>query len=384
MGSSRAVDAELLLELASSLGLSLIGAAGHEELERLRVLDAPALDRWQEAGFAGEMGYMRRPSSLLAQPTAIEPALRSVISFAIPYLHGNPREVEPPPPGFGRVARYAWGRDYHRVLKRTLKGFIAAVTARLPSLGPITYRLFTDAVPMLERAIAAQAGVGVVGKNTMLIRPGSGSYLFLAEVLWDLEVKLPTAPRNSRSSDPCGSCSRCLTRCPTGAFVEPRVLDARRCISYLTIEKRGPFSEWEAAALGNWVFGCDVCQEVCPFNHKAVPRSTVSEFEPERGAGSLLELERLLSIPSADAFAQRFAGTAIMRAGFKNLRRNAVAVVANTTHLPAIPLLLELFTREDELLRGEVARALRRLVPHTDGAERRRILAAIASGTSAE
>lgn len=384
MGSSRTVEAELLQEIASAMGLSLVGAVGAAELEQIRLHDGPALERWQAAGFAGEMGYMERPSTLLAVPVSLEPSLQSIISFAIPYLHGSPRRPDPPPPGFGRVARYAWGRDYHRVLKRSLKLFIAAVTDRAPQLKPITYRLFTDAVPTLERALAAQAGIGLVGKNTMVIRPGSGSYLFLAEILWDLDVQLPKVTRARPSVDPCGSCTRCISSCPTSAIVAPRVLDARRCISYLTIEKRGPFSDWESSAVGDWVFGCDVCQEVCPFNHVAIPRSTIAEFEPARGAGDLLSLEQVLAIPSPEAFTRQFAGTAIMRAGFRNLRRNAAAVAANTRYLPAIPALLELCRLEEEGTRCEAERALRALAPFTDGLERRRIRAVIGPGTSAE
>ncbi len=382
MSSSRVIDAELLSEIAASVGLGFVGAVSLSGLEKIRDHDGAALERWQQAGYAGEMRYMERPAELLARPTALEAQLRSVVSFAIPYLHGSPRPLASPPVGFGRVARYAWGRDYHRVLKRALKRFVAEVVQRAPELAPINFRAFTDAVPTLERAIASTAGTGVIGKNTMLIRPGSGSYLFLAEVLWDLDVMSSPSAVSHRSIEPCGSCNRCLRSCPTGAFRQPRVLDARRCISYLTIEKRGAFSDWESEALGQWVFGCDICQEVCPFNHVAVPKSSVAEFDPDRGAGAQLDLLRLLETPTADEFSKRFAGTAIMRAGWRNMVRNAAAVSANTGFVQAVPRLLALLGADDEGVAVEARRALGKLSEHADGSERRQIQLALGTGTS--
>ena len=388
VSSSRIIDFELLQSAADAVGISLVGGLTDAAIDTCFEQDRLALERWQLAGNAGEMRYMERSADLLTRPKALEPQLRSILSFAIPYLQSSPRSSESSVAGYGRVARYAWGRDYHRALKHRLKRFVSEVAARRPDLNPITYRLFSDAVPMLERAIAKHAGLGFIGKNTMLIRPGHGSYYFLAEVLWDIEVRDPSITSSAESAEsqqkkePCGSCRRCLNSCPTEAFDEARVLDARRCISYLTIEKRGEFNDWESAAVGGWVFGCDVCQEVCPFNHEGIPRSALKEFSPESGAGEALSIVDLLTIPSPEAFLSRFAGTAIMRAGWLKMMRNAAAVAANSAYLPAIQSLIPMIAADDRGVSREARRSLRKLATLADGLDRRRIITALNSGPS--
>jgi len=312
-----------LQELAASVGLAVVGVADadalREDRERLRL--------WQEAGYSGEMVFMQRDPDLLSNPDRLLPGVRSVVVVGAFYDRG---ERLPLPHGHGRVARYAWGRDYHKVLKARLEQLCTIVRQHLPTT--FECRVFTDSVPLLERALARRAGLGFVGKNSMVIMPRAGSFLFLGEVLWSLEVTdLPNAPEVQQSH--CGTCSRCLDRCPTSAFVGERVLDARRCISYLTIEKRGNLSWQEREWLGEWVFGCDACQDVCPFNVISISgryRPDCPEFESAAGVGQSLNLAEVLSIRSDAEYVRRFAGTPLMRAKREGLVRNAAVVAANT------------------------------------------------------
>jgi epoxyqueuosine reductase len=213
------------------------------------------------------------------------------------------------------VAQYAWGEDYHRVVRRHLKAVVEDLRALAPRGSH--FRVCVDTAPLLEREIAARAGLGFLGKNGLLIVPGLGSHVVLGEVLTDV-VLAPTASPRDPGADRCGACTACLDACPTSAFVAPRVLDARRCISYLTIEKRTPFTEAEEASLSGRLFGCDACQDVCPFN---VARGA----GPLEGAASL-DPEEILAL-SAEAFRARFFGSAIWRATHEGLARNAAAAV---------------------------------------------------------
>lgn len=274
------------------------------------------------------MEFMRRDAELFTTPTTFFPRLKSVVSFGAFYDRGERPELRS---GFGRVARYAWGRDYHSVFKKRIVALCKAVAADLGK--EVNYRVFTDAVPLLERALARSAGLGFIGKNTMLIVPRAGSFLFLGEVLWDLDITdLPNIGVEQRRGD-CKSCTQCIDLCPTGAFVEERVLDASKCISYLTIEKRGALTHTERRWLGEWVFGCDVCQEVCPFNAISIKRRGVPdlpEFSSSEGTGGVVSLRSILSIRNDDEFLSRFAGAPIMRTKREGLLRNAAVVAANT------------------------------------------------------
>ncbi len=310
-----------LRSITESCGLALHGVA---EVEPLRE-DAARLAAWQAHGYAGEMRYMERSPELLSDPRRLLPNARSVIVLGVRYGASAPPEC---PVGYGRVARYAWGVDYHTVLRERLHRLVEELSARFGE--GVHARVFSDSVPLLERALAAQAGLGFIGKNTLLIVPREGSFLFLAEVLSNLVVRcnaLPVVETN------CGGCFRCGERCPTGAIVEPYRLDARRCISYLTIEKRSMLSRDERAAIGAWVFGCDICQDVCPFNHRAIKTNQppdIPDFAPEGGVGPLLDLSGVLGLTSEGEFRRRFGRTALARARRKTLVRNAALVAANT------------------------------------------------------
>lgn len=331
------------------LGFEVTGIASVEPLER----DDIAFSNWRQAGFAAGMDYMTRRPELHAHPRALVPYALSLITLAVDYYaEAPPFEHEH---RYGRVARYAWGRDYHDVVKPRLRALVSKIehiAAR-----SIHARCFVDAAPLLERAAASSAGLGFFGKNTNLLQPRSGSWFFLSEILLDLD--LPADNREIKVS--CGSCRRCLDACPTDAFPAPYVLDSRKCISYLTIENKGAIPREHRAAVGDWVFGCDVCQDVCPFNRFASD-SRWPEFHPEAGVGPRLDLVEALSIKSDDEFRVRFRGTPLTRPRRRGLLRNIAVVAANVGATAAVPSLIERIEDDDEpLIRSHCLWALSQL-----------------------
>jgi len=334
---------------ARELGFEVTGVTAVRPLEQ----DDIAFQEWCNLGFAADMSYMTRRPELNASPQALVPYSRSLITLAIDYYddtpsgeHGN---------RFGRVARYAWGRDYHDVVGprlRTLVGMIEKIAGR-----EIRARCFVDAVPLLERAAAARAGLGFFGKNTNLLQPRKGSWFFLSEILLDLE--LPSDDQEVKIS--CGSCRRCIDACPTDAFPKPYVLDSGKCISYLTIENKGaiPFALREP--MGDWIFGCDVCQDVCPFNRFSTDTQW-PELTAEAGVGPRLDLVDVLSISTDAEFRERFRGTALVRPKRRGLLRNAAVVAANVEATTTVPLLIErIKTDVEPLIRGHCLWALGKL-----------------------
>lgn len=329
--SMKALSLELLQTLALEERLSFSGVTSVTPLTR----DTPRLKSWQERGFAAEMEYMKRDVSLLADARRIMEGARTIVMCSAFY---DRRPLPPRPIGHGRVARYAWGKDYHRQLKKRLVALLDRLKREVPG---VEGRVFVDAIPLLERAHARNAGLGFIGKNTLLIRPREGSYSLLGGILLNVEVKerLPVVDQS------CGECRRCLDHCPTGAIVEEHVVDAHRCISYLTIEKRGELQEEERRSVGEWVFGCDVCQDVCPHNHAPLKRSSpplIAEFQHEFGHGPFIELRSLLSIREDEEFLTRFQGTPLMRSKREGLLRNGAIVAANTRCEELGPLLAEI------------------------------------------
>jgi len=283
------------------------------------------------------------------------PYARSLITLAVDYATtAPPFEHEH---RYGRVARYAWGLDYHDVVKPRLQALVDKIEAIAGR--EVHARCFVDAVPLLERAVAARAGLGFFGKNTNLLQPRSGSWFFLSEILLDLE--LPADNREIKVS--CGSCRRCIDACPTDAFPAPYVLDSRKCISYLTIENKGAIPRELRASVGDWVFGCDVCQDVCPFNRFASD-TRWPEFHPEAGVGPRLDLVAVLSIATDEEFRARFRGTPLARPKRRGLLRNAAVVAANVGATKTVPALITRVEDDPEpLIRNHCLWALSQLDP---------------------
>lgn len=303
---------------------------------------------WLEDGMAADLTYMQRNPTLRARPQQLAPTARSIISLAVNYYSG---EFDERRPGEGRIARYAWGLDYHYVIPPKLWALVARIEELLGR--KVTARCFTDAVPLLERAVACRAGLGRIGYNSCLITDQFGSWVFLSDILLDVELA-PDAP----DTRVCIGALDCIAQCPTSAIARPYVVDARRCISYHTIENRGVIPRQLRPLLGDWLFGCDVCQEVCPHNRQ-LPETRWSEFRPQSGVGKTLRVEEALGIQSDEAFAQRFRHTALRRAKRRGLARNAAIVAANTNYEPAIPLLARLAQSDpDPIIRGHAVWAL--------------------------
>ena len=305
----------------------------------------PALEAWLDAGYAGTMSYLERGRADRLDPARLLPGCRSVVAVAMSYNPGTSFETDEWRP----VSRYARGSDYHDVIRPRLLELGAFI--RTAAGGSVTSRAAVDSSAVLERDLAARAGLGWVGKNTNLLTPSLGSYFFIGIVLTTAAL-----PFDEREPDRCGTCTACLDACPTRAFVAPYVLDARRCISYLTIEHRGDIEDELAEQMGEWAFGCDVCQEVCPWNRKAEPG-----HEPAlASSGSLGSLEGLLEL-DPHAFRARFRGTAIWRTKRAGLLRNAAIVLANRGERSAIGALTQALDDEDPVVRRTAAWALAKL-----------------------
>ncbi|MGA1191842.1 MAG: tRNA epoxyqueuosine(34) reductase QueG, partial [Bdellovibrionota bacterium] len=309
-----------LKSAAAGVGIDLIGVVPEYRLDPIEI---ERLRNWQESGFAGEMDYLLRNPEERGDPSRFVPGVSTILIFAIPY-RALPKK--PLPTGYGRVARYALGRDYHRAIKKRLQ----KLKTHISGTDRAVWRPISDSFPILERAYAQKSGLGFIGKNTMLIRKTMGSFFFLGEVLTDIKIVMEK-PHLPVVRENCGTCNRCIRACPTGAFPSPHTLDARKCISYLTIEKRTQFSESESDALGEWLFGCDICQEVCPFNHTRLKADTESVWDVFEGTEDLLEITHLFSLQTENQFKEHFKGRAILRAGREGLLRNALAVLKNTS-----------------------------------------------------
>ncbi len=283
---------------------------------------------WLDQGYAGDMAYIERHAEAHRHPDAVLPQVRSVVMLGMSYKPAEDEE-EALPPSPGKVARYARGLDYHDVLRQRLNQLLARICQEVPDCRG---RGVVDTAPLLERDFARRAGLGWFGKNTMLLNKRLGSYFFLAALLLDLD--LPPDPAHEAVH--CGTCTACLDACPTQAFVGPGVLDARRCISYLTIELKGDVPPELRPGLGDWVFGCDVCQEVCPWNRKAPPGAEPAlTARPDLVALDPVELLGL----TEDEFRHRFRSTALTRARRRGLLRNAALVLGNRGDGAALPAL---------------------------------------------
>ncbi len=276
---------------------------------------AAELDAWLARGFAGTMRYLHRQTARRKTPSLVAPEARSVVVVLDNYYSPDaPADLRPP-----RVAKYARGEDYHRVTLQRLN----RLADFLRQNGAGFARSFSDAGPVPERELAQRAGLGWIGKNTMLIREGVGSFFFIGSVFTDLAF----AADPPFALDRCGSCTRCLDACPTDAFVAPRVLDATRCISYLTIEHRGPIPEERVPELEGFAFGCDICNDVCPWNRRFAEVTQIPEFRPRTDLHGIA-VDFFDRMDEAE-FARRFGDTPLERPGLAGMRRNVAAALAS-------------------------------------------------------
>lgn len=334
---------------ARSLGFDLAGVAPAVSAPTLGAYHA-----WLARGYHGEMAYMAQPDRVRRReaPTEILPGARSVVSVGLNHYPGPPPSDPDPESPHGLVSNYAWGYDYHDLMMPRLKKLAAFVTA---ASGGAACRPYIDTGPVLERAYAAVAGLGFIGKNTCLIHPRMGSWLFLGEILTDAELE----PASQGTDVRCGTCRRCLDACPTGALVAPYVLDARRCISYLTIELKGPIPAQLRAPMATWIYGCDVCQTVCPWQRFAQPTCEQAFLAANRDCATP-RLPDLLAMDE-EGFRGRYRGSPIQRIGRERLLRNAAVALGNAGDEGTIPALVEALSDGEPLVRGHAAWALGRI-----------------------
>ncbi len=344
------VQLETIRQLARQRGLYLAGVARTSDLAAAP--DLPFYNAWIEQGYHGGLAYLAGERAFMrADLERLLPGARSVICLALNYNTPPPYSTNLPDTTRAWISRYAWGDDYHEVLRQKLGRFLAALRRCLGI--PFEARIAVDTSPILERALARLAGIGWVGKNTCLINQKLGSWLFLGEVLTTLELEL-----DRPAPDRCGTCARCIEACPTGALLQPRALDSCRCISFWTIEARGPIPEAMRPGMGRHVFGCDICQDVCPWNRKA-PADAPEEFRPRPGLFNPT-LEQLARI-TEDQFREMFRHSPIRRIRYRAFMRNVCTAMGNSGGPKFVPELERLASHPDPLIREHAQWALKQL-----------------------
>ena len=314
------IPALTIQKMALKAGFDQAAVTTEENLET----DEKYFKEWIRKGYAGEMGYMTRSPNKRSRPKEILPSAKSVIVLALNYytedeplepLSTDQNEIK------GRISRYAWGKDYHLVIEEKMK----ILDKKLKAVwgDEVETKWYVDYGPVLEKALAQRAGLGFIGKNTLLITKAFGSWVFLGVLLTNLKIESNQAEINH-----CGTCRLCLDYCPTGALVKPFQLDARKCISYQTIENKGPIDPAIRPKMGDWLFGCDECQTICPYNDKPSP-SDEEAWKTSEGAGAFLSIKNLLAQGTNREFKQRFSETPLLRPKQKGLVRNAAVVLEN-------------------------------------------------------
>ena len=304
--------AQSIKEWGRELGFQQVAIAGLDLGEHEH-----HLQRWLDAGYHGDMDYMAAHGSKRSHPDELVPGTLRVVSLRMDYLPGDTHMAQLlAQPEKAYVSRYALGRDYHKLIRKRVQQLADRIQA---DIGPFGFRAFVDSAPVLEKAIAQQAGLGWIGKNTLVLNRKAGSYFFLSELFVDLPLPVD-APHETEH---CGRCTACLDICPTNAFVGPYVLDARKCISYLTIEYRGEFTQEQKSMVGTHAYGCDICQTVCPYNDR-IPTTTEKSFWPRPELDQLMD-ENI----SEDDFKKMTSNSAMDRIKYSAWKRNLQAVSKN-------------------------------------------------------
>jgi epoxyqueuosine reductase len=327
---------------AQELGFSLFGVTPADPLD-----GAAFYARWIAMGFAGEMDYLKRNIDKRGDLTKIVPGARSVICLGMEYLQPSPEDFSTTE---GRFASYARGDDYHELIKERLFEFWDFIRSKVKD---VSGRVYVDTAPVLERELAQRAGIGWIGKNTCIINKHRGSYFFLSEIVSTLEL-----PSDEPATDHCGNCTKCIDACPTNAFPRPYVMDASRCISYLTIEHKSSIPEDLRPKMGNWIFGCDICQDVCPWNKRA-SFSQEPDYESREGFDKppLIEWMQL----DKEQFNQKFRGNPAKRPKRRGLLRNVAIALGNSGDQLSIPALILALRDEEPLIRSHAAWGLGQL-----------------------
>jgi epoxyqueuosine reductase len=374
-------DTLWVVSQAKALGFDLCGVVRAEKFPELA-----QTEEWLSRGYAGEMSYLADPRR--RDPQSLMTAARSIIVCALNYNAPLPKSTEviakqdsDEPRGW--ISRYAWGTDYHEILQEKLRALLEALRCRFPR--SFEARLYTDTGPVQERIAAKYAGLGWLGKNTLLLNQKIGSFMFLGSLITSLDLQPTLDSADAPSPDLCGTCRRCIDACPTDAFVEPYVMDARRCVAYLTIEFRGSIPEHLREAMGTHVFGCDICQDVCPWNRRA-PETQAPEFQPrsfsisnikkanaqEASAAGIesLFLPRLewLAALTQEEFRSFFRGSPVKRAKWRGLVRNACIALGNfnfsdgaAARETSVALLRRLAASEDAVIAESALWAMSRI-----------------------
>lgn len=320
------MDSVTVKKLAGQVGFDLCGICAAEAVPEA----AKRYRKWLHDGNQADMEWMANHADRRADASKLADGLKSVVVLGLNYYLPNCDSV---PEGWGRVSRYARGRDYHKVIHTMLRTLVAKIEKNLNRDAklqpPATFKHWVDYGPMLERAYAVKAGLGFIGKNSNLINHDFGSWVFLGEIVTSLQLQPDQVDPAIHGA--CRTCRRCIDECPTGAITDGRTVDSRKCLSYLTIEHKGRIRDRTARAMGLQVFGCDICQDVCPLNEKRQQPASHPDLQPSSGVGELLDCTSLVAMESEDEFLALAAGTALMRAKLAGLQRNARIVIKNGT-----------------------------------------------------
>ena len=314
------MNSNTVKQLAFEAGFDLCGIVAAGKLD----IDADRFASWLNNGFHGAMAYLADRPERRSNPELLLKDARSIIVLGLNYYQSDTKDT---PSGHGRVSRYARGRDYHKVIERRSRELIRRLETSTEIDAGAEFKWFVDFGPMLERAYAQKAGLGYIGRNSMLINRTYGSWIFLSEILTNLDLE-PDDPKAVKHGT-CGTCTRCIDACPTGAIVADRTIDARRCISYLTIERPIEIPQELADKMGDRIFGCDICQDVCPHNQQRSKLTKHNELLANSGVGEFLDTKSVLAVHTREGFLKLTAGTPLTRPKLEGLQRNASIVVQN-------------------------------------------------------